>query len=131
MQPCFLTATEASKLYASGDLTVTDLAISTLERIKARDQDVKGWAYINEDLVLKRAKELDALPKDKRGPLHGVTVAVKDVILTKGAPGAALFRLHQPDHAQICRPSTTHLCTRTRPRSSMQVDPVSFSEIVS
>lgn len=72
------------KLYATGELTVTELATSTLNRIKARDGEVKGWAYLNEELVLQRAKELDALPKEERGPLHGITIAVKDVILTKG-----------------------------------------------
>lgn len=84
MEPCFLTASQAVKLYKTGELTVTEVATSTLARIKARDADVKGWAYLNEDLVLQRAKELDAIPKDQRGPLHGITIAVKDVIYTKG-----------------------------------------------
>jgi Asp-tRNA(Asn)/Glu-tRNA(Gln) amidotransferase A subunit family amidase len=84
MEPCFLTASQAAALYATGDLTVTQVITSTLARINARDKAVKGWAYLNENLVLIRAKELDAIPKEKRGLLHGVTVAVKDVILTKG-----------------------------------------------
>lgn len=84
MEPCFLTASQATKLYETGELTVTELATSTLARIKARDGDVKGWAYLNEELVMQRAKELDSIPKNKRGSLHGITIAVKDVIYTKG-----------------------------------------------
>lgn len=84
MEPCFLTASQAAKLYETGELTVTELVISTLARIKARDAEVKGWAYLDEGLVMERAKELDKIPKDRRGPLHGITVAVKDVIYTKG-----------------------------------------------
>ena len=84
MEPCFLTASQAAKLYETGELTVTELAISTLGRIKARDDSVKGWAYLDEDLVMKRARDLDSIPKAARGPLHGITIAVKDVIYTKG-----------------------------------------------
>lgn len=84
MDPYLLTASQAAKLYQQDALTVTELVSSTLGRIEQRDEAVKGWAYLNKDLVLARAKELDALPKGQRGPLHGVTVAVKDVILTKG-----------------------------------------------
>lgn len=84
MEPCFLTASQAARLYEIGELTVTELAISTLARIKARDESVKGWAYLDEDLVMKSARELDRIPKAERGPLHGITIAVKDVIHTKG-----------------------------------------------
>jgi amidase len=84
MEPCFLTASQAAKLYESGELTVTALAASTLARIRARDETVKGWAYLDEELVMKRAKELESVPKAQRGPLHGITIAVKDVIYTKG-----------------------------------------------
>ena len=84
MEPCFLTASQAARLYETGALTVTELATSTLARIKARDESVKGWAYLDEELVMKRARDLDSIPKAQRGPLHGITVAVKDVIYTKG-----------------------------------------------
>ena len=84
MEPCFLTASQAARLYDTGELTVTELATSTLTRIKARDESVKGWAYLDEELVMKKARDLDSIPKAQRGPLHGITIAVKDVLYTKG-----------------------------------------------
>ena len=84
MEPCFLTASQAARLYETGELTVTELATSTFARIKARDESVKGWAYLDEELVMKKARDLDSIPKAQRGPLHGITIAVKDVIYTKG-----------------------------------------------
>jgi amidase len=33
--------------------------------------------------VIKQAQALDAVPQSERGPLHGVAIAVKDVIYTK------------------------------------------------
>ena len=49
-----------------------------------RDHVVKAWAYLNPDFVLAQAKKLDQIPPENRGPLHGIAVGVKDVILTKG-----------------------------------------------
>jgi Asp-tRNA(Asn)/Glu-tRNA(Gln) amidotransferase A subunit family amidase len=34
--------------------------------------------------VIKQAKALDAVPLAERGALHGIAIAVKDVIYTKG-----------------------------------------------
>ena len=38
--------------------------------------------------ILSQARALDQIPQAQRGPLHGVAVAIKDVINTKGSiPG--------------------------------------------
>jgi Asp-tRNA(Asn)/Glu-tRNA(Gln) amidotransferase A subunit family amidase len=80
-----LTACEAAKAISDKQLTVEEYARSLLSRIKARDLVVKAWAYLNPDLVLEQARRLDQIPVEKRGPLHGVAIGVKDVIYTKGA----------------------------------------------
>lgn len=74
---------------AAGIYQVTKLiqsAQSLLSRVEARDDAVRGWAYLNPKLVLKRAQELDSIPPERRGPLHGIAIGVKDVILTKDMP---------------------------------------------
>ncbi|OIW33466.1 amidase [Coniochaeta ligniaria NRRL 30616] len=86
MEPYKLTATEVIAQIRDGSLTVEDYAKSLLSRIEQRDPVVKAWAYLDPDLVLKRARELDQIPPDQRGPLHGVAVGVKDVIYTKDMP---------------------------------------------
>ena len=83
-EPFRLTATEALKAFDSGDLTVEDYARSLLDRIQERDEVVRAWIYLDGNHVIEQAKALDKLPKDQRGPMHGVAVAVKDVIYTKG-----------------------------------------------
>ena len=80
-----LTASEAVALMRKGDLSVEDYAKSLLSRIKERDDIVKAWAYLDPDYVLTEAKKLDQIPAEKRGPLHGLAIGVKDMILTKGA----------------------------------------------
>lgn len=79
-----LTATEILALIQKGDVNVEQYAKSLLSRVEARDDAVQAWAYLNRDYVVEQAKVLDAIPVAERGPLHGVAVAVKDVIYTKG-----------------------------------------------
>lgn len=83
--PFRLTAVEALRAFKFDTITVEQYAESLLGHIKQRDPIVNAWAYIDPSQVLKQTKALDRLPKDQRGPLHGVAVAVKDVIYTKGA----------------------------------------------
>lgn len=79
-----LTATEILVKIKNGEVTVEDYARSLLERIESRDEAVQAWAYLDPDYVIKQAQALDAVPHGERGPLHGVAIAVKDVIYTKG-----------------------------------------------
>jgi len=84
MEPYRLSATQALKSLKTGDLTVEMYAQSLLSRISERDSAVKAWAYLDPDFVLAQARKLDELLPEKRGPLHGLPVGIKDVMLTKG-----------------------------------------------
>ncbi|WVR06706.1 hypothetical protein IAU60_003738 [Kwoniella sp. DSM 27419] len=95
IKPCFLTASQAVALMRSGEMSVEEMARSTLERIDQRDAAVQGWAYLSRELIIKRAKELDAVPTDKRGPLHGVPVAVKD-------HNSPIYKDHAPEIDAAC-----------------------------
>ncbi|GIZ43979.1 hypothetical protein CKM354_000718800 [Cercospora kikuchii] len=100
IEPFRLTATEAIKAIGAGDLTVEDYARSLLDRIKERDDAVRAWIYLDGDQVLEQARALDRLPKEERGPLHGVAVAIKDVIYTKDMPtqhNSAIYKDSMPE----------------------------------
>ena len=79
-----LTATHALRLMRTGDLSVEALAQACLERVRERDAAVRGWAHLDPELVLRNARELDR--RGVKGPLHGIPIAVKDVILTEDMP---------------------------------------------
>jgi Asp-tRNA(Asn)/Glu-tRNA(Gln) amidotransferase A subunit family amidase len=81
-----LTASQAQSKFRDGSLTVEDYAKSLLSRISTRDSVTHAWAFLDSELVLVRARELDQTPPEERGPLHGVAIGVKDVILTKDMP---------------------------------------------
>jgi amidase len=97
------TAADAAASIASGKLTAVQLAEDCLARIEEREQDVQAWVHIDRDQVLAQARARDAEPP--RGPLHGVPVAVKDIIDTAGMPteyGSPVYAGHRPRADAAC-----------------------------
>ncbi|EXJ87257.1 amidase [Capronia epimyces CBS 606.96] len=94
-----LTASQVLRLLKNDTITVEQYALSILGRIEERDSIVKAWTYLDPQLVLSQARALDQIPPGQRGPLHGVAVAVKDVMNTKDMPtqfGSPLYEGNQP-----------------------------------
>ena len=89
MEPCQLTATEAASLIRDRKLSAEELVRSCLDRIDARDAVVRAWLFIDRDMVIRNARELDKRapvgiePKTK---LHGLPWGVKDIIDTADQP---------------------------------------------
>lgn len=77
-------ARAAARAIAAGTLTVEALARACLDRIAERDPLLRAWAHVDPERALAEARRLDAM--ERRGPLHGVPVAVKDVIDVAGLP---------------------------------------------
>lgn len=73
---------------ASGALTAEALVRRCLDRIAEVDGAVQAWIDVLAGEALLQARALDAEPV-KRGPLHGIPVAVKDVIDVRGLPTRA------------------------------------------
>jgi Asp-tRNA(Asn)/Glu-tRNA(Gln) amidotransferase A subunit family amidase len=65
-------------------MTIEEYAQSLLRRIDERDSLVKAWAWLDREQLMEQARALDAVPLEQRSPIHGMPVAVKDVIYTKG-----------------------------------------------
>jgi Asp-tRNA(Asn)/Glu-tRNA(Gln) amidotransferase A subunit family amidase len=113
-----LTATEILTKIKDSEVSVEEYAKSLLARIEARDDAVQAWAYLNPEQVIEQARALDSIPAAERGTLHGVAIAVKDVIYTKGesifenASSTCLTRL------QACPHSSIHPSTPTTPQKS-------------
>ncbi|MEM8855728.1 MAG: amidase, partial [Pseudomonadota bacterium] len=83
-----LSAVEVAEKVASGALAVRDVAEACLQKIEARDGEVKAFAHIDPSHVRAQADALDRYRKSGRaiGPMHGVPVALKDIIDTADYP---------------------------------------------
>jgi amidase len=91
-----LSATDAAKQIAEGKITSEALVASCLDRIAQREPAVKAWSAIDADIALAQARACDRA--EKRGPLHGVPVGVKDVIDTYDLPtqmGSPIYAGHK------------------------------------
>ena len=78
---------------ARGELTAEETARTLLDRIDARDGALGAFLLPLADSALERARTLDRLPPAERGPLHGVPIAVKDIISLEGSPTTAGSRI--------------------------------------
>lgn len=97
IEPNRLSAVDAARLIARRELSAETLARSCLDRIAARDADVRAWAWLDRELALGYARALDAAPAS--GALHGLPVGVKDIFDTHDMPteyGSTIYAGHRP-----------------------------------
>jgi Asp-tRNA(Asn)/Glu-tRNA(Gln) amidotransferase A subunit family amidase len=73
---------------ASGAIKAVELVEACIARIEAREPEVQAWAWFDPDFARHQAKALDAHRQAGRpvGPLHGLPVALKDIIDTAKIP---------------------------------------------
>src|SRR5262249_25781831 len=98
-----LTAREAARQIAERRITAEELAAAYIERIETRETVVGAWQYFDRDAALAAARRCDA--EAPRGPLHGIPIAVKDLIDTVDMPtsyGSTIYRGHRPAANASC-----------------------------
>jgi Asp-tRNA(Asn)/Glu-tRNA(Gln) amidotransferase A subunit family amidase len=102
--PNKLSASEAILRMAQKRLSARDLVEACLDRIEAREGQVHAWEALDAEGALKRADMLDKRAKPV-GPLHGIPLAVKDIISTRTMPttcGSPIYRDHVVGHDAAC-----------------------------
>ena len=72
----------------NSELTSVDLCKSYIDQINKYEKDVKAWAYFDKKLLLEKAEEADNHRRSGKttGLLHGIPVALKDIIGTYDMP---------------------------------------------
>jgi len=96
ISPNKLSASRAVQRMADKRLTARDLVEACLDRIAAREGEVHAWEALDPEGARKRADLLDRRARPV-GPLHGLPLAVKDIISTKTMPttcGSPIYRDH-------------------------------------
>ena len=83
-----LSAVDAARMIAAGEITSVDLVMACLERISEREPEVQAWAHLDPEHALEQARERDAqrVSGHPVGPLHGVPVGIKDIFDTIAWP---------------------------------------------
>jgi len=97
INPSRMGAREVRDAIAAGRLTAEAVAHACLTRIAERESAVGAWAHLDREKTLATARALDLATQ--RGPLHGVPIAVKDLLDTVDFPtecGTSIFRGRRP-----------------------------------
>jgi Asp-tRNA(Asn)/Glu-tRNA(Gln) amidotransferase A subunit family amidase len=83
-----LTTTELVVQLREGQISSVDACTQYIERIEKFEKDVKAWAHFSKKLLLEKALDADVYRKSGKplGALHGLPIAVKDIIGTIDMP---------------------------------------------
>ncbi|MCW2521918.1 MAG: Asp-tRNA(Asn)/Glu-tRNA(Gln) amidotransferase GatCAB subunit, partial [Frankiales bacterium] len=83
-----LDAASTAAAIADGTASAVEVAQAHLDRIAAVDGEVRAFLHVDEAGALKAAAAVDArrAAGEALGPLAGVPLAMKDVVVTKGLP---------------------------------------------
>ena len=82
------TAAELAAAIAAGDVSAVEVAQAHLDRIAAVDDSVHAFLHVDVDGALAAARAVDErrLAGETLGPLAGVPLALKDVMVMRGVP---------------------------------------------
>ncbi|NWF79807.1 MAG: Asp-tRNA(Asn)/Glu-tRNA(Gln) amidotransferase subunit GatA [Chloroflexi bacterium] len=100
-EPSTLTVAAASAALAAGELSSLALTEALLARIAAVEPTVRAFLTLTAEQALADARAADASRRADSGPLHGVPLAIKDVICTDGVRttcGSAILATFVPPY---------------------------------
>jgi amidase len=106
----FTPATELRRLIRDRQISPVELVEALLRRIERVNPTVNAYCTVAAEPALAAAREAEAaaMRSDELGPLHGLPVAFKDMVLTEGIRttfGSRLFADHVPteDALEVAR----------------------------
>ena len=102
------TLTEAARLLRDRRLSSLELTQACLANIERLNPVINAFITVTDQLALRQAKQADAelAAENYRGPLHGIPIALKDLIDVEGIPTTAASkqftqRISQDDAAIV------------------------------
>jgi aspartyl-tRNA(Asn)/glutamyl-tRNA(Gln) amidotransferase subunit A len=92
---CHLSLVDQARRVAVGGATARELVEAHLTRIDEIDPRVHAFLHVDREGALAAAESIDARRSrgEKLGPLAGVPIGLKDVIVTKGVPTTAASKI--------------------------------------
>ncbi len=97
MELCDLTAWQAMEMISRGEVKVSEILNSVLERIDQVEEKVKAFITLTPDLAREEVRKLDEKvgKGEALGQAGGIPMAVKDVLCTKGVRTTCASRILQ------------------------------------
>ena len=81
-------AAELGRLLTAGEVSAVEVTRAHLDRIAAEDGRLGAYLHVEEAVAVTAATAVDEARArgDELGPLAGVPVALKDLVVTEGVP---------------------------------------------
>ncbi len=103
---CFTPATELVRLFRARKVSPLEVMQAVVARIDRVNPQLNAYVTVAKEAAFRAARTAtSALKKSARlGPLHGVPVSIKDLIVTKGTRttwGSKIFEDHVPDEDAV------------------------------
>ena len=98
-----LSAVRLAQMIAQGEASSEVVTRSFVDAIRAREKEIQAFAWFDADRAIAVARELHLV--SRRGPLHGLPVAIKDNIDTADMPtgyGSIIYEGHRPHCDAAC-----------------------------
>lgn len=98
-----LSAVKLAQLITAGEASPETVTRSFIDAIHEREKEVQAFAWFDADRAIAAARELHLV--SRRGPLHGLPVAIKDNIDTADITtsyGSPIFVSHRPVSDAAC-----------------------------
>src|SRR5436309_7365113 len=97
MDVAFLTIAELNRAYGQRELSPVEVTKALFTRIAAHDGALHSFLRLTEELALREAAaaERELMAGRRRGPLHGIPYALKDIVETAGIPTTG--------HSKLCQ----------------------------
>ena len=93
--PCWWSAAEVAEAYAARRISPVELVRALLDRVSRCDSQLSAFISLDADAVLRDAEaaERELRAGRRRSPLHGVPIAIKDIVDVAGDPTTCHSRL--------------------------------------
>ena len=93
----FRDITEISSMLRKGKVSPVELAEDCLQRIERRNPELNAFIAITRESAMEQARDAEAAMArgEWRGPLHGIPIAIKDLIDTAGVRTTSASALHK------------------------------------
>jgi Asp-tRNA(Asn)/Glu-tRNA(Gln) amidotransferase A subunit family amidase len=100
-------ASTLSKMIEAKEVTPTELVEMYLDRCDQLEPVLNAFAFLDREGATRAAEEATARQRSgqRRGPLDGIPVAIKDNLYVRGMPacwGSLIFQGHVPENDDIC-----------------------------
>jgi aspartyl-tRNA(Asn)/glutamyl-tRNA(Gln) amidotransferase subunit A len=122
---CALSISELTPLLAARQVSPVEVTEQCLERIAARDGELHCYLTVDELGALAQAREAEArLARGEGGPLTGVPLALKDILLTRGLRTTCASRILE----NFVPPYDATVCARLRREGTVFLGKVNLDE---